>query len=329
MAGWSNPPPVVIVAGDNDYFREREVSKAVEVAGKTGRRVERVPGGDRAEISRVLSSGGVFFTDKILCVVSAPEKLDAGLVVAHQERGDNSVTLMLHVEGELKAKGAFKTLLKAIPDKYKAEFKLPKPWKLEEVALKHCAKEASSYNLTIAKPITHALLTACGTDFGVLAFEIQKAATLALLEGSGEISAAHLKQSISPLGGLGVLPIVDGVALRSQVRIARAMASMRRSHTGGDPTMRVSAMLSRNAIQWLHAASLLTQGAGLEELSSRLNVNSYIVKTKILPTAKRWGEKRLVALLAVLAQVERGVRQGHVNPWASFEASLLRLCSDH
>lgn len=326
MSGWAKPPPVVIVAGSNDYLRAREVALAVEVAGKNGRRIERIDGGDRDELSRVLSSGGVFFADRILVVVSNPSRIDAKMVIDHHKAGDTSVALLLHHEGEIK-KGPLQDIAKEIPNKHQVTFEEVPPWKAEETAIKFCMREVKRHKLTLSDSLASNLVAASGTDLGILSFEIWKAATLCRANGDAQITGDHLRQTVSSISEIGAIPVVEALATASSARVSKALASMRRTHAG-DPTMKACALVGRNVGFWLHAASLLRQKSSVEEISGRLSLHPYVCKMKILPPAKKWGEKNLARLLTTIAQVERGVRSGHANPWMEFQCGLLRAIQD-
>jgi len=136
------------------------------------------------------------------------------------------------------------------------------------------------------------------------------------------VTPAIVKGTISMLEEVGAIPVVDALADRSEARVLRAMGSMARTHTG-DPTLKLLALVSRNVVQWLHAAALLSQKADPDEISQRIGLHPWLVKTKVLPVARKWKEEPLSKLLGALARVERGAKSGHVRPWVELEATLI------
>jgi len=325
VSKWRNPPPVTIIAGTQDYLRRKELAAAKAAADQSGRRVETIDGADREGLLNTLSAGGVLFQDKVLLVIRNPDKLDPKHIVPHGNGTDNDVALLLYYEGEIKKRGAVARISERIPDKFSIDFKGPKAWEADEYAQKFVAKEAKRLKLTMPETLAANLVTICGTDLGVLAFEMQKVAALVRYEGETEVKAAHLRQTVASISEAGTMPVVEYLARRNAPRLMRALASMRRTHAS-DPTMKGIAFVGRNVLQWLQAASLISQGNSEGEISAGLGIHPYIYKTKIAPTAKKWGEKNLAALLSSLADIERGVRSGHVNPWVEFECALLRAC---
>ena len=149
MSQWRNPPPVVVLSGSEDFLRMRELREAVRVAEESGRTVEHVAGRDRAEISRILSSTGVFFQEDVLAIVDEPEKVNVELVVNHHESGDNSTVLVLHQEGAIKAKSNLSQIAKQLPDRLVARFEKPKPWEEVDRAVAFCVRESSRRGTSI------------------------------------------------------------------------------------------------------------------------------------------------------------------------------------
>lgn len=326
MSHWKEPPPVVVLSGTHDYLRGRELREAVAVADEMGRTIEHVQGTDREEISRILSSTGVFFREDVLVVVENPEKIDPELVIRHHESEDNSVVLVLHQEGAIKAKTALGKIAKALPDRFVAKFEKPKPWEEGDHATGFCVDEARKRRLTIAEPLAAAIVQNVGADLGMLAFEMQKLEMLLAAEGETTVTASHVRQTIAAFGELGPRPVVEGLERRDLSGVARALANMRRTHAGnlGGATLRACAFVGSSARNWLHVATLLGEGSGHEIIAERLNLHPFVVRKTLVPVAKRWGQGRLTSLVKSIALVERSVRSGQVSPWVQLECALFR-----
>ena len=327
MSKWKNPPPVTIIAGTQDYFRRRELQLAQQAAGRVNRQIESLDGANRGSLVRVLSSGGVFFSDKTLAVIRNPEKVDPKVVIAHHEGRDNDVAIILYYEGDptAKKKSVVAAIAGAIGKKLVVNFQAPKGWEADEYAEKFVAKEIKRLKLTMSEGLVRNLVTIVGNDLGVLSWEIAKIAAICSADGVAEVSAPALRQSVASIMEAGAQPVVEHLARRNTPRLARALVQMRRTHAN-DPTMKGIAFVGKNILQWLHAAALISGGNSGDEISREIGVHPYIFKTKISPAAKKWGEKNLVDLLNILADVERGIKSGHVNPWVEFEAALLVAC---
>lgn len=331
---WLSPPPVVLISGDEHFLCRREIKKAIAGANRTGRRVEVIEATDRQQIARVIASGSVLFKQRTLALVRDADKVDADLVLSHHKRKSSKVCLVLYQEGETqKKKGSLVKITAELPNKLHLHFKSPPPWKQGSYAADFVVKEANRLGIRVSEKMAQVMVAAAGTDLGILSFELQKLhALLASLEAEKpekeraekpEVQAPHMRQTLSTLMQVGAIPVIDALGAGSEKRLVRALASMRRTHTG-DPTMKACALLARNVTQWLHAAALLGQNADVQEISLRLQLHPYLCKTKVLPIAKKWGEQNLAGLLTALAEIERGVRSGHVNSWVELECALLR-----
>ena len=321
---WLTPPPVIVVSGAEAHLRRSEIKKALLGAKKKNRRVDYLDGADPSALSSVLAATSPLFKHETLAILTNPEKAPIEVLLKHAAQKSSRVTLVLHVEGEIKKKSPLTKLVDKLDKKFHIQFKSPPTWKREEWCAGILVKTARDlFELSLDAKIAQALVQAAGTNLGVLSFELQKAALLAQHEQSSEIKADHVKQTLSRLVETDAIPIVDALADQHSARLSKAMAVLKKTH-GSDPTIKVVALISRNVVQWLHAAGLLKQKATVEEIAQRVGLPPFICKTKTVPIAKRWGDERLASVLTSLARVERAVKSGQVSPWLQLEAALLR-----
>lgn len=325
MSHWKKPPPVVVLSGTHEYLRVRELREAMAIAEEQGREIEHVQGDDREEISRILSSTGVFFREDVLVVIENPEKVDPDLVIRHHESEDNAVVLVLHHNGNFKPKSPLGKIVKVLPDRFVAKFEKPKPWEEDEHATQFCIAEARKQRLEIEDRLAAAIVQNVGTDLGMLAFEIQKITLLLAHEGETRVTPEHVKKTLAAFGELGPRPVVAALERRDSQAAGRALSNMRRTHAGnlGGATLRACAFVGGSARSWLHVAALHEKGSTQEEISSRVGVHPFVIRKTFLPVARRWGKARLISLVKAIAVVERSVRSGHVSPWVQLECALF------
>jgi DNA polymerase-3 subunit delta len=325
MSQWKSPPPVVILSGDEEFLLVRELREAVSVADEVGRSVEYVDGEDREELSRILSSSGVFFQEEVLVVIENPEKVDHELVIRHHKSESTDVVILLCQRGAIKKKSNLEKVAAALPKRLVAVFEKPKPWEEADRAARFCISEARKKGVGLSEPIAGAIVKNVGLDLGILSFEIDKLARFTKIEGARNVEVSHVKQTIGAFAELGPRPIVEALERRDVKGVSNALANMRRTHAGAlsGATLRCCAFVSKSATRWLHIASLLEEGSGPDEIARRTSLHPFVLRKTLLPIAKRWGEGRLVTLLKSLALVERSVRKGHVNPWVQLECALL------
>jgi DNA polymerase III delta subunit len=327
VSQWNKPPPLVILSGAEEFLRLRELKDAVTAADMTGREVQYIEGADREALSGILSSSGMFFKTKHMVVVSNPEKVDPDLVLGHHERGNTDTCVVLHCEGEFKAKSTLGKIAKKLPENFVAKFGSPKPWEAPEQAMNFVVAEARKKKLKLDKKLAAAMVENIGVDYGILTFEIDKIHRLIQADGSltKEISAKHIKAVIAGFSSLGPMPIVEALGRRDLKSLSRALTNMRRTHSGAlsGAALRACALVGHNVTTWLHASSLLSQGAGTDEIAERIKLHAFVVRKTILPVARKWSQTNLVALLNSIATVERSVRTGRANPWVEFECALF------
>jgi DNA polymerase III delta subunit len=144
------------------------------------------------------------------------------------------------------------------------------------------------------------------------------------LEGSREITANHIKRTLSIVSEASVMPLCDGIGARNPVRVGRSLRRIK-STRKRDPTIAVCRFVWSAAVsKWVTVGSLLHQGVPENEIADALDLSPYYLK-RLMPAVKRWGWKDLTDLVWVLAVSERGVYEGHVNPWRALESRLLQV----
>lgn len=322
---WVNPPPVMVVSGNEAFLREREIKRAVRAAMAKDRKVQEVNGEEPGAVSTVLA-GSLLFTEAKLVLVSNPQKVDLDLLQSHHDEGDNEVCLVLHHDGKIRGNTKFGKFVASLPKWAHMEFLEPPAYKAQEQAVLFCVAEAKRNRKTMDAKVAGALVSYIGTDLGTLSFEIQKAAMyLDSLGGETEIGGRHIKKTIAHIGEGSVTPIIDAIG-RADGR--GALSAMRRLRTvsKSDPTMLVLGWLGRNASQWLQAACLSEMGVESKAAAQQVGVPPYVYDRFIVPVGKRWGKVRLVDLIKKVAEVERAVKSGAISPWVKLECAVLAAC---
>jgi DNA polymerase III delta subunit len=259
-------------------------------------------------------------------VVQNPEKADLAILWAHHESDDGDVCLVLHHEGKIRGNTKFGKMVKKLPKWAWLEFLELKPYQAEERALKFCQLEAKRGGKALSEKLARSLVTAVGTDLGLLSFEIHKAAVYATTQGAKEIEASHVRAMVASIGEASPVPVMEAVGQANGARALRAMRKLRKA-SGSDPTMLLLTWLQRNTMQWLHAASLHANGIDPKSAAPQVGVPGFVYSKFILPVGRRWGEENLVDFIKKLSEVDRQVKTGAISPWLSLECVVLSCCT--
>ena len=322
---WSSPPPLAVVSGKQKYLARREVKRALSVM--RDRRVIKVPGDDYGAIQDVISTPSMFDLQDVLLLVEHPEKLPStDVLIEHVQAGENDIAVILGFEGEAPAKGAFAKLLKELPEEHHIKFPLPKPWDVAKEAVAFCVREAQELRLSLDAKAAAPLIAVVGTDYGVLAYEIQKAAYFAKSEGRKGIRRQDLGKTVAPVFQHEAFPVVEALGAKDKVRVLRNLGMIERT-SKDDPTMKVCGLLGNRISLWIRATHLMSNGYDANDAAGRLGMHAYPFKKDLLPVTKRWSVAALVDLLKGIASVERGVKTGRANPWIQLNTLLLSACS--
>lgn len=321
------PITLTAISGSQGLLRRRALQEAIRIQKAAGWRVEQVDGANKIELWGAMAQGGIMFEDnQVLVVVSNPEKADLQLLQDHMDDGEESIVLLLHYEDDPKGNTKFGKWLKSLSPGVHRSFPAPpdsKPWEAEALAIGFCVDEAKRLGKVLSEGLAKAIVTRCGSDLGVLSFELMKMCILADLDGVADLTAAQIKPVMAPLLEASLMPIIESLSVKSAVGLSRALERVRATHKG-DPTMSVCGMVGKTALRWLGAVEL--RGRSPEEAADMLRENPWFFKNKLLSQVQSWKREEVVRLLKVIGESQRGVLSGHLSPWTGLTARLLALC---
>ena len=315
-------PPLLIVSGSQTLLRTRFLKTVLDTQTVAGWKVEEVEGADASAVRDILEGGGMFSTQRVLAVVANPEKIDLDLLNRHSSEKNAPTTLLLHIEGEPDGRTKFGKWVKKMAAIHKG-FPKPSQWDQPKVAAQFAVDESKLYGLHLDARLSRALVGRVESDLGVLSFEIQKAAILAISDGSKEITSKHIKGAMAPIAEASVAPIVDALAVRNRKRLVKALAHFDQT-TKGDQTIRICRFVGSSVLKWVAAVHL--ESLPPKAAADQLGVHPWYFETKILPPARRWGKTGTVRLASDLAAAERAVLNGAVSPWVVLTSRLLAAC---
>ncbi|MFA6234558.1 MAG: hypothetical protein WC824_10305 [Bacteroidota bacterium] len=322
-------PSVFVVSGAQDFLRRRFLNGVVKGQQNEGWLVEYVDGSVTGELRDSLNQGGSFFESdedrKTLIVVSNPEKADLELIKEHVEEQEPDAVLLLDLEGEPKGNTKFGQFVKALGKNAHSNHPKPAFWDEVEVAARFCVTEAKSRGKILEENLANELARKVGTDLGFLAFEIQKMAMLADIDQSETIRVDHVQGGKAVMSEAILSPLTDALIFRNRNLMAISLNQIRKS-SKRDPTLRIAGFLWATVSKWLAVSEFLKSGVGLDEGASKLKLNPWFFKNKLVPQVQRWPCEDVLKLVHVLAGAERSVLNGNLNPWVVLVTGLLGVC---
>lgn len=316
---------VYAASGSQALLRKRSVQQLIDDQRKAGWRIDRVDASVKGQLRAALSQGGIFSDSKVLVVVYHPEKADLSIYEDHLAVKDPDVVLLLNCDGEVKKNTKFGKFLQRLGKAHQSFSPSARKWEAEEAAIQFCQKEVDErYGKVLSESLARALVNRLGADYGILSFELWKMSLLADLESSEEITAEHAKRMMAAIQEVDAYSLVDAVAFRSVQSVVKCLRRIK-STSKGDPTMGICRLLGRQAVQWYVMVQLRNE-VSTDVMAKRMGMNSWFLKNKLLPKINRWNSLKVRRLLKALAESERSVLQGHVDPWSGFSARLIDSC---
>ena len=319
---WANPAPLMFVGGSEDFLVRRARLLAFKGAHTFGRQVLRdIP---QSEIEDAIQEADTFGA-KALIWVTDPELTEAFLS-EYATRTDNNVCLVLSTLSNVNTEKV-PPPYNAVSEAYRLVYNRPTSRRdREKAALLFAVAEAKRRKIELPDSVAEALVGLVGDDLGVVAFEIEKAATLASVRKESALTPALIRETIRPSADLDLRPLSSALSQRNPAGIAKALTRLPGSEAlpillrgkGGPADL---------ALVWLQAAELLDKGSSVEELSVRLGQPKWAVEKEIVPAVKRWGQSRLSRLVSSLARVDGALLRGAPSAWNLLAYSLISSAS--
>ena len=336
--GWDRPYPVMVLAGTDDFMRDRELSRARRAAAATGRRFTRLPEGDGEGLRAALSASFIVSDPCVMVLESGHGRRrgqsgswtdeDAELLAEHNAGDDASdVAVVVAHAGDVPSDGFVRRVIDAVGKRRLLTWEAPKPWEAREAAAKFLRAEVARLGFRIGEAESDLSVRLSGADRWLMTQEATKLAALLRAEGRDDVTRADVVALAAPFASEYRDDLVSAVASGNAVGVMRSLAVARGGSEGESPVA-ACGHLARTVVRWLHVASVLSSGTKVsdEDLASRVGVKSYVLKTSLLPPARRWGVESLTRLLRDVVSAERGAKQSRANPWVVLEAALLLHC---
>jgi len=324
---WKNPPACIVLGGDEDLLRGRELHKATLVTQQSGRPV--IWAASDSEVVDTLTSASTF--GESCLIICALDKISLETVQEVKKNPPPLTCLLVLHEGELDEK-KFPALAE-VHGGFRISHMRPTSKKgLKSLAVRFARKEAEDLlggnKEALDEKLAEALVDAVGSELGVVAFEISKATAMVRFEGGTKISSDHLKKLLRASSEIDLAPMREALRNRDGKKLAVSLDRIQRVTTQ-DPVM----LLLRGkggpadlAVTWLRVALFLKKGGTQTDVSQRLGIPDWSVPDVML-ALKNWDVSTLRRLVRELAAVDLSVLRGAPNPWYALQSQLLLFCS--
>ena len=312
---------ILAITGSEDLLRIRALQKVIKE--KKGWQVMTIDGSVPDSVLGALSQAGMF-DQKVLAVVNNPNKVDTTLLETCLKTEEDSVVLLLYLEEDPKGNTKFGKFLPALGKSHQNFERPDKPWKQETAAEDFCVKEVVRLGFTIKPPLAKAVVSAVGTDLGVLSFEIFKMTVLAEVEGVKEITPQIAKGCLAGIMEGGVSLALDALSYRDPGKMGKALLRIEKSYK--DPVMLVCRAVESRAYSWLPVVKAREAGLNLKDAAEQSGMNAWFYETKLYPQTVNWTTGDIIGLVGAMAESERALLNGAVAPWVFLKSKLLTAC---
>ena len=306
---WDHPPPLCALTGTEDFLLRSEIREAKSRAILQGRRV--VEDSSGKVLDRIFTES-VWSTDSYLVFFHGND-FDEKKLFNHWEKQDSQIAVVL-IPGKTKPK-----ILKKLPQSLIAKFESPKPWDREDWTIKLLDQMARERGIKLSESQEKLLVKVLGNqDLGILDWQLWKLQKLLASRENSQVQLEDIKGTLIDISSVGDTPLIKQVGYRKADQIP---FFVKKAKDSCPSIFAVLAFLTRNLRTWIQVKAM--EQKDIEEISNRVGLNKYIVKTEILPITARWKMEDLVSLFQEVSKVRRGAKRGSVDPWIDLEATLM------
>ena len=178
---------------------------------------------------------------------------------------------------------------------------------------------AKKLGLDLPEDVAKSLSDRCSGDKMRLINEMEK---LALYVGEGRAASEDVEALSPPDVQSNIFAFVDSLAAGER---GRALGLLEDLISIGEPPLRVTYMVRRQFELVSRARALLERGASQREVASELKVPPFVAR-KLEEQARRLGEEDLERALALVLDLERGLKGGSdLDEEVQVELAVLKL----
>ena len=331
-------PVLFAISGTNDFLRRRAVDQTIDKQRASGWDIQTVDGTDGSLMSAIHQSANLFGDNKpVLVVIKTPEKAPLSALQDYIKNPTPNVTLLLVLDDEPKGNTKFGKFIDALDKNARQIYDLPdKKWEIPKVSIAFVVAEAKRLGKPITEDLAAALVKTSGTDFGYLAFELQKAVFYAESRKSDKLTIEDIKAAIAPIGEVSFDGVREALITRNPKAIASALNRVYKMSK--DPTMGMAGYLEAIAIGskterdgktsfgWLHLTTLRQQGLTGDQIAERLGTHPWRTNNILLSEVRAWSPEAVLQLFRLAAQTRRAVVSGQLDPWVVLVSGIIELC---
>ncbi len=333
---WDKPPPILLVGGKEHLLIKRFCDKISKSASEAGLEVHYADSPE--DVLEALQSDTTLWGSRgpIPFVIHRSVRSDTPLPSdIHTKIPKHKACLLFVVDGAINSRSC--PVLDVVPQTHQMTFDPPPSGlginkKSLDYAVEFLVEEFGSHRDMISTPprsLLESMVKTVGADLGTLAFEVDKAVSLAVAEGRDTIDPSHIKRVIRPSNHFDMTPIRESLAKRKTKSLLESLGRAYK-YSVSDPTM----MLLRGkggpgdlAITWLQSSLCLDKGGSADKISDLTGTPVWAVVRDTIPAVRLWGTDNLRHLVRSLAEVDRGYLLGAPSPRTALESALVRSVS--
>lgn len=328
-----------VIFGNNDFLRHRAVEQTIAKQRKNGWDIDIVEGTDTTALMAALTQSFGMFDESlpVLVVVKNPEKAPLDALQGFVKKPTPNVMVLLSIEGEPKGNTKFGKFVDGLDKKFVQKYSFAeKKWEIPKEAAAFCVAEAKRLGKPMGEELAAALVKTSGTDYGYLAFEIQKAVLYAEARKSDKLTLEDVKAALAPIGEVSFDGVREALVSRNPKAVASALNRVYK--LSKDPTMGMAGYLEAIAIGskteregkvsfgWLHLTTLRQQGLSGDQIAERLGTHPWRTNNILLPEVRAWTPEAVLQLLRIAATTRRAVVSGQQDPWVVLTSGIIALC---
>ncbi|MGD0152833.1 MAG: DNA polymerase III subunit delta [Thermacetogeniaceae bacterium] len=182
--------------------------------------------------------------------------------------------------------------------------------------------EARLLGKQLPGPAAEYLRFLCGDNPGLISQELEKA-ILYMDEGMSQITVRVLQETGSRSASRSIFELVDAVAARKSGHAWEFLGDL--LDQGGAPVY-IANMLARHFLQLLEVSLWEQEGAAPQAISKTMGIHPYVAQ-KLHQQRASFTAPAVEAILSMLLDLDRSLKQGRGDPGLLLEAAVGEICN--
>lgn len=170
----------------------------------------------------------------------------------------------------------------------------------------------------ISKDVSLQLVRMCDAGMSNIKNELDKLVAYC----DTQITATDVSRLVSKAMGVRVFELTDNIMAKNADGALKILRDLKMIN---EPAFKILYLLASTFDKMLQTSLMLSEGAGYQEISSKIGIAPFIVQ-KYANSARGFGENYLTDRVIEIADIDLSIKNGEISDWDALEGYVINAC---